>query len=266
MSIYDSFGLRLNVHIGWFGLLSVLWAGHLMLVSIPVSRGLEIGNVDLFNTLFNGSSIDSPGHIFGSSIGAGTSVLTFIGGLKQDTASLYLSDVAHHHLAIGVLFIFGAHLYASVSKAGLGSRIRDIISGNGNLQMIRHLGKSLDLSLAFALGGVSVITSIVATVISTVSPYPFLSFDYVTTAALYVHHQWIASFCVVGAGAHFGIFFVRHGAVIGLDDPFGRLLSHRAALISHLSYVTLWLGFHTLAIYVHNDAVTAFGQEEKQII
>lgn len=37
-------------------------------------------------------------------------------------------------------------------------------------------------------------------------------------------------------------------------------------MISHLSCVSLWLGFHTIGIYVHNDAVTAFGQEVKQIL
>lgn len=62
--------------------------------------------------------------------------------------------------------------------------------------------------------------------ISSMTPYPYLDFDYVTPAALYVHHHWLASFCVIviGAGAHFGFFNVRHGVTLGQDNPFGGLL------------------------------------------
>jgi photosystem I P700 chlorophyll a apoprotein A2 len=45
-----------------------------------------------------------------------------------------------------------------------------------------------------------------------------------------------------------------------------RMLDHKEAIISHLSWVSLFLGFHTLGLYVHNDVVVAFGQPEKQIL
>jgi len=45
-----------------------------------------------------------------------------------------------------------------------------------------------------------------------------------------------------------------------------RVLGTKEALISHLSWVTMLLGFHTLGIYVHNDVVVAFGNPEKQIL
>lgn len=45
-----------------------------------------------------------------------------------------------------------------------------------------------------------------------------------------------------------------------------RILNHKEAIISHLSWVTLFLGFHTLGIYVHNDVMQAFGTPEKQIL
>lgn len=45
-----------------------------------------------------------------------------------------------------------------------------------------------------------------------------------------------------------------------------RILDHKEAIISHLSWVTLFLGFHTLGIYVHNDVMQAFGTPEKQIL
>ena len=36
--------------------------------------------------------------------------------------------------------------------------------------------------------------------------------------------------------------------------------------ISHLSWASLFLGFHTLGLYVHNDVMLAFGTPEKQIL
>ncbi|MBC6436004.1 hypothetical protein FM036_43715, partial [Nostoc sp. HG1] len=45
-----------------------------------------------------------------------------------------------------------------------------------------------------------------------------------------------------------------------------RVLKHKEAIISHLSWVSLFLGFHTLGLYVHNDVVVAFGTPEKQIL
>jgi photosystem I P700 chlorophyll a apoprotein A2 len=45
-----------------------------------------------------------------------------------------------------------------------------------------------------------------------------------------------------------------------------RVLEHKEAIISHLSWVSLFLGFHTLGLYCHNDAMQAFGTPEKQIL
>jgi photosystem I P700 chlorophyll a apoprotein A2 len=44
------------------------------------------------------------------------------------------------------------------------------------------------------------------------------------------------------------------------------MLEHKEAIISHLSWASLFLGFHTLGLYIHNDTVVAFGQPEKQIL
>merc|ERR1719343_1513849 len=49
-------------------------------------------------------------------------------------------------------------------------------------------------------------------------------------------------------------------------DTIGRILEHKATIISHLCWITLWLGFHTLLLYAHNDAVSAFGEADKQLI
>jgi hypothetical protein len=43
---------------------------------------------------------DSANHVYGTSEGAGTAILTFLGGFHPQTQALYLSDIAHHQLAI----------------------------------------------------------------------------------------------------------------------------------------------------------------------
>jgi photosystem I P700 chlorophyll a apoprotein A2 len=52
--------------------------------------------------------------------------LTFLGGLKSNTISLYLTDIAHHHLGVGILFVSASHLYLSFNK-GFGHRIGDFL-------------------------------------------------------------------------------------------------------------------------------------------
>jgi len=50
------------------------------------------------------------------------------------------------------------------------------------------------------------------------------------------------------------------------DSPLYLVLKTKFQIISHLSWVSLFLGFHTLLIYVHNDTVVAFGDPDKQIL
>jgi photosystem I P700 chlorophyll a apoprotein A1 len=68
---------------------------------------------------------------------------------------------------------------------------------------------------------------------------------------------------VVGAGAHAAIFMVRdydpvvnHGQCPGSDD------SHRDAIISHLNWVCIFLGFHSFGLYIHNDTMRALGRPQ----
>jgi len=44
------------------------------------------------------------------------------------------------------------------------------------------------------------------------------------------------------------------------------MLDHKEAIISHLSWASLFLGFHTLGLYVRNDVTLAFGTPEKHIL
>lgn len=97
--------------------------------------------------------------------------------------------------------------------------------------------------------------------------YAFIAKDYTTQAALYTHHQYIAGFLMLGAFAHGAIFWVRdYDPEQNKGNVLDRVLKHKEAIISHLSWVSLFLGFHTLGLYVHNDVVVAFGTPEKQIL
>ncbi|KAI4302079.1 hypothetical protein L6164_035294 [Bauhinia variegata] len=48
--------------------------------------------------------------------------LTFRGGLDPVTGGLWLTDIAHHHLAIAILFLIAGHMYRTNWGIGHGSR------------------------------------------------------------------------------------------------------------------------------------------------
>ena len=76
-----------------------------------------------------------------------------------------------------------------------------------------------------------------------------------------------AGFILCGAFAHGAIFFIRdYDPEANQGNVLARMLEHKEAIISHLSWVSLFLGFHTLGLYVHNDVMQAFGTPEKQIL
>lgn len=281
---------RLNHHLGGlFGVSSLAWTGHLVHVAIPESRGQHVGWDNFLSTpphpaglapFFSGNwgvyaqNPDTASHVFGTSEGAGTAILTFLGGFHPQTESLWLTDIAHHHLAIAVIFIIAGHMYRT--NFGIGHSIKEILNahkppkgglGDGHKGLYDTLNNSLHFQLALALASLGVITSLVAQHMYSLPPYAFIAKDYTTQAALYTHHQYIAGFIMVGAFAHGAIFLVRdYDPEQNKNNVLYRVLEHKEAIISHLSWVSLFLGFHTLGLYVHNDVVVAFGTPEKQIL
>jgi photosystem I P700 chlorophyll a apoprotein A2 len=281
---------RLNHHLsGLFGVSSLAWTGHLVHVAIPASRGVHVGWDNFLTTpphpagltpFFTGNwtvyaeNPDSASHIYGTSEGAGTAILTFLGGFHPQSQSLWLSDIAHHQLAIAVVFIVAGHMYRT--NFGIGHNMKEILDahrppggrlGAGHVGLFETITNSLHMQLGLALASLGVATSLVAQHIYALTPYAFLSKDFTTEAALYTHHQYIAGFLMVGAFAHGAIFFVRdYDPELNKNNVLARMLEHKEAIISHLSWASLFLGFHTLGLYIHNDTVVAFGQPEKQIL
>jgi len=94
-------------------------------------------------------------------------------------------------------------------------------------------------------------------------PYPFLATDYATVTSLFTHHVWIGGFLIVGAAAHAAIFMVRdYMPAQNVNNVLDRVLRHRDAIISHLAWVCQFLGFHSFAMYCHNDTMRAFGRPQ----
>lgn len=281
---------RLNHHLaGLFGVSSLAWTGHLVHVAIPESRGVHVGWDNFLTVMphpaglapfFTGNwgvyaqSPDTVNHVFGTSEGAGTAILTFLGGFHPQTESLWLTDMAHHHLAIAVIFIIAGHMYRT--NFGIGHSIKEILNahqppsgklGEGHKGLFDTLNNSLHFQLGLALASLGVVTSLVAQHMYALPPYAFMAKDYTTMAALYTHHQYIAGFIMMGAFAHGAIFLIRdYDPAANANNVLARILDHKEAIISHLSWVSLFLGFHTLGLYVHNDVVVAFGTPEKQIL
>ena len=108
---------RLNFHI--LGFLSILWAGH----CLSLDKG---------------------------------ACITFLGGFQSNTVSLYITDIAHHHLGVGVLFVWSAHLYSRVI-------------------FIESQPHGPVPSLSLALAGCWIITSVVGQQIYSLTPYLYLS-------------------------------------------------------------------------------------------
>ena len=102
--------IRLNFHTGCaIGLFSIAWCGHLLHVAIPISRG------NISATLIQSSAISATLSAISATLIQHILCLTCNGGLNWIwTHSLYLTDIAHHHLSLGILFVWASHVYLSL--------------------------------------------------------------------------------------------------------------------------------------------------------
>jgi photosystem I P700 chlorophyll a apoprotein A1 len=93
--------------------------------------------------------------------------LTFKGGLNPVTGGLWLSDTAHHHLAIAVLFLVAGHMYRT--NWGIGHSMKEILeahkgpfTGEGHVGLYEILTTSWHAQLAINLalfGSLSIIVA-----------------------------------------------------------------------------------------------------------
>ena len=85
--------------------------------------------------------------------------------------------------------------------------------------------------------------------------YPFCSSSYVTVLCLFYHHMWNGTFLIIGGGAHASIREIREAYLpICINSLF---TAHRDVIIGHLIWVSIYLGFHSFSLYIHNDTFQA---------
>ena len=288
----------LNHHLaGLFGLGSLSWTGHLLHVSLPTTKLMdaidagqplvldgktiasvadiplphEFFNQDLLAQLYPGFSAGI-GAFFRGDWAAYSDFLTFKGGLNPVTGSMWMSDIAHHHLAIAVMFIVAGHMYRT--NWGIGHSIKEIHEGQKGDPLLFPASKGHDglfefmtnswhaqLAVNLAIGGS--VSIIVAQHMYAMPPYPYQAIDYPTQIGLFTHHIWIGGFLIVGAGAHAAIAMVRdYDPAKHIDNVLDRVLKARDAIISHLNWVCIWLGAHSFGLYIHNDTMRALGRPQ----
>ena len=274
----------LNHHLaGLLGLGSLAWAGHQIHVAVPINKLMDAGvpldqiplpheflfNKDLMAELFP-SFAKGLTPFFTLQWGAYSDFLTFNGGLNPQTGALWLTDQAHHHLALAVMFIVAGHMYRT--NWGIGHSIKEIleahkdpffIGGQGHKGLYEVLTNSWHAQLAINLAMGGSISIIVAQHMYAMNPYPYMGIDYATQISLFTHHMWIGGFMIVGAAAHAAIFMVRdYDPAVNQNNVLDRVLRIRDAIVSHLNWVSLFLGFHAFGMYVHNDTMQALGRPQ----
>jgi hypothetical protein len=171
----------LNHHLaGLLGLGSLGWAGHQIHISLPVNKLLDAGvdpkeiplphdlilnrqiMADLYPSFAKGLA-----PFFTLQWNEYSDFLTFNGGLNPVTGGLWLSDTAHHHVAIAVLFLVAGHMYRT--NWGIGHSIKEILeshkgpfTGEGHVGLYEILTTSWHAQLAINLalfGSLSIIVA-----------------------------------------------------------------------------------------------------------
>jgi photosystem I P700 chlorophyll a apoprotein A1 len=272
----------MNHHLaGLLGLGSLSWAGHQIHVSIPINYYLDKGvpadqiplphefilNPSLMSDIFP-SFAQGVTPFFTLNWGAYADFLTFKGGLNPQTGSLWLTDQAHHHLAIATLFIIAGHMYRT--NFGIGHSMKEILeahkgplTGEGHKGLYEILTSSWHAQLAVNLALMGSLSIIVAQHMYAMPAYPYIATSYATQVSLFTHHMWIGGFLICGAAAHAGIFMVRdYDPAKNVNNLLDRMLRHRDAIISHLNWVCIFLGFHSFGLYIHNDTMRALGRPQ----
>ena len=217
--ILSSTDYRMNYHVGFIvGASSALWFSHLIYVVAPISRGTTprlsysfIGDFVSGGWVQYSNNSDAQYHIHCSSIGSGSSLLTFKGGIGSSAIPIPLTDITHHHLALGILLIWASHSSSSTYKS-VGQKTQSTYRVYGSpavFGLTQTLPRSIEFELSTSLVFVSQASSFTSQHLYSLSPYAYLSSDYVTLVALLSHHTWVASSCMLGGSVHRTLFLIR---------------------------------------------------------
>jgi photosystem I P700 chlorophyll a apoprotein A1 len=241
------------------GVASILWSGHLVHVSIPISAlllsGVDIAALPsasellsfkafsaLFPTFASASPLSFDWAIFPFSLASNT--------VDPRTGSLALRLVACHHLYVGIFLILVTILLMVVVRL--------------NSTYLPTVGTLSHFSLAVSLAFTGSLSATFSQHLYLMNPYPFLSTDYPSVLSLYTHHMWIAGFLLVGAFSHASISCLRDYSPshqsFASSPSVSSVLAHRDILIGHLTWVCIFLGLHSFGIYIHNDTMQSLSR------
>jgi photosystem I P700 chlorophyll a apoprotein A1 len=199
----------MNHHLaGLLGLGCLSWSGHQIHIALPINKLLDAGvapqeiplphefliNKELMSQLYP-SFAKGLAPFFSGNWSEYSDFLTFKGGLNPVTGGLWLSDIAHHHLALAVLFIFAGHMYRT--NWGIGHNMKEILeahkgpfTGEGHKGLYETLTTSWHAQLAINLAMMGSLSIIVAHHMYAMPPYPYIATDYATQLSLFTHHMW----------------------------------------------------------------------------
>lgn len=166
---------------------------------------------------------------------------------NSSTTSVFLGQVRFHHFTLGVVFII-------VSLIGYS------ITCTISLDLLQHFQKAWHPQFSINLATYASCCIAFAHHIYAIPMYPFCSSSYVTVLCLFYHHMWNGTFLIIGGGAHASIREIREAHLpICINSLF---TAHRDVIIGHLIWVSIYLGFHSFSLYIHNDTFQALRRPE----
>ena len=217
LSWFQSAESMMNHHLaGLLGLGCLSWSGHQIHIAVPINKLLDAGiapqeiplphefliNRELMTQLYP-SFEKGLAPFFGFNWIAYSDFLTFKGGLNPVTGGLWLSDTAHHHLALSVLFIFAGHMYRT--NWGIGHSMKEILeahkgplTGEGHKGLYEILITSWHAQLAINLAMMGSLSIIVAHHMYAMPPYPYIATDYPTFFIYSSYVDWWILCCWCG--------------------------------------------------------------------
>ena len=157
---------------------------------------------------------------------------------------------------------------------GIGHSMKEILeahkgplTGEGHKGLYEILTTSWHAQLAINLALMGSLSIIVAHHMYAMPPYPYIGIDYPTQLSLFTHHMWIGGFCVVvlehTPQSLWYVIIVQYNHTTTFLD---RVLRHRDAIISHLNWVCIFLGFHSFGLYIHNDTMRALRSSTRYVL
>jgi photosystem I P700 chlorophyll a apoprotein A2 len=163
----------------------------------------------------------------------GQAALSALAALNPSTSSLWPGDLIHHHAAAGLAGCW----------MGVLPRSR-----------LRVSAQALQLAQAAFLASAS---NVAAQHGLAMPAFVFLRFDPAALIALFAHHAWLGSILTTG-------FFV-HAPASAKASGFA-LPPAPSAVLSRLSWLSLWLGFHLTGVFIHNDSSSALASPASQLV